>query len=292
MRVAAAILIIGLTLVCVGIAALAAAPPKVVTTVSRVSLPYTSFTTLLPGPHNFTRTFKCGRNATRFSLPGTYQVIATVGSLPKVNCTHGELTLYLGGGGLLTPVKGSFLKVTLSAIVNGKRITLDEVKAPINVSGLAVMGAPIVTTTTPGSGEESEKPPQLETSYEVGSVKGLFRLYVMRSEKDKAEVALTTTTAIHLPTNTSKVILEVSSNAQGGFGASLNVNYVCVITKYLDSPQYLPRVSYTDVTVSDKYLSLGNLPVALTLMVVGLALMNIACYLRSLGRTGVGKPLK
>ncbi len=58
------------------------------------------------------------------------------------------------------------------------------------------------------------------------------------------------------------------------------MNYVCVITKYFDAPQYVPRSFYTSVTVTSKYLDLRNLPLALVLMVVGLALMNVGCYLR------------
>lgn len=235
---------------------------------------------LSPGPHNFTRTFSCGRNATHFSLPGTHAIVLNVGNRPKVNCTYSKLNLFVGGEGKLTPVKGAFINVTLSAIINGEKVILDAVKVPINVSGLAVTGTPITTTTTVGASGEVTKPEFPKMSYEVSSGKGHLVIHVERPSKDKAEVIIVTDKPIYLPANTSKVMVEVSSNAQGELRASLGVNYVCVITKYLDSPQYVPRISYARAMVTDKYLDLGNLPIALALMVVGLALMNIACYAR------------
>jgi len=281
MRSDAALLITGLILVCAGIFALAVAPPRIGTTASRVSIPYTTFEIVPPGPHNFTRTFSCGRNATHFSLPGTHSLVLKVGSPPKVNCTYAKLNLFVGGEGKLTPVKGAFINVTLSAIINGEKVVLDTVKAPINVSGLAVTGTPI-TTTTVGAPEETTEPEFPKTSYQVSSGRGHLVIHVERlSFKNKAGVVVVIDKPIYLPANTSKVMVEVSSNAQGEFGASLMTNYVCVTTKYLNSPQYVPRTSYEDVIVTDRYLDLGNVPTALILMVAGLALMNIGCYLRA-----------
>ena len=283
MRGDAVLLVIGLVLVCAGVFALLTGPPKVVTTASSFSVPYTSFDVLSPGPHNFTRTFSCGRNATRFSLPGTHALVLKVGNPPKINCTYSKLYLLVDGEGKLTPVKGAFINVTLSAIINGERLVLDTVKAPINVSGLAATGTPITTitttiTVTPGEAAEHELP---KTSYQVGSGKGHLVIHVGKSSENEAEVAVVIDKPIYLPANTSKAMIEVSSNAPGEFGASLRANYVCVITKYLNSPQYVPRISYANVMVTDRYLDLGNLPIALVLMVAGLALMNIGCYLRA-----------
>jgi len=286
MRVDAALLAIGLILVCAGVLAFLTGPPRMATTVSSFPVPYTHFEMLSPGPYNFTRTFSYGRNETNFSFPGTHTIVLKVSNLPKVNCTYARLNLFVGGEGRFTPVKGAFINVTLSAIINGKTVVLDTVKAPMNVSELTATGTPvttvITTTVTVSTSEEVTEPGSLGTGYQVGGGGGHLVIKVEGlGFKNKVGVALVSYDPIYLPTNTSKVILRVSSNAQGSFGASLTLNYVCVITEYLNSPQYVPKTYYEDVTVTDRYLDLGNTSTALILMVAGLALMNVGCYLRA-----------
>lgn len=285
MRGDAALLTIGLILVCVGILALVTAPPRIATTASKVSIPYTILVTVPPGPHNFTRVFECGKNSTELQLPETRTLELRVSGPPsglraKINCTHDELNLFVWGEGVITATSNAFINVTLSAVVGGKEVLLDALEAPINISGLAITGTPITVTMTPGSNEETVIP-HTETSYDVISEKGSLTLHVVRKAESEAEVVLMPGTPIKLLNNTSKVILKVSSNAEGRFRASLKVNYVCVITKYFSSPQYVPRVTHDDVLITDKYLNLGNLPTALILMMAGLALMNVGCYLRA-----------
>lgn len=217
MRGDAVLLVIGLVLLCVGVFALLTAPPKVVTTASSFSVPYTSFEVLSPGPHNFTRTLSCGRNATRFSLPGTHTIVLNVGKHPKVNCTYSKLSLLVSGGGRLSPVEGTFINVTLSAVINGGRVILDAVKAPINVSELAVTGTP-VTTVTLGVSGESVVPALPKMSYEVSGIRGYLVVYVGRPSNDEAEVAVFLGKPVYLPVNVSRIMVRVDSNARGSSG--------------------------------------------------------------------------
>ncbi len=270
------LLVTGILLMLVGASLVIMSPPHVVTEYKHLTIPYTRFHLVTPGPYSFTKYYPCGRGFKRVKFPNyvSFRVGINCGLISNGTCWEDLLTITLEGKFRVS--NNGYINLTVNALVNGRESLIDTIKVPIEPSKLLVMSTSSTIGTTPTTTPITPK----TLIYVVGGSKSLLEAVVTRPSKDFIRVVITPLNEVRIPLNTSEVIVKVVSNVSGEAYISVSAKRVCEVTTYLRTPKYVPYVSYYSTTITYKYLDVGALTIATPLIATGTALALIAHYLR------------
>ncbi len=277
---------IGLSLIILAIVLLIVNPPRVNVYSRTLTIPYTIFKEIPPGPHNYTILYNVGKGSLATVMPGHKTIRVNVSKTEINNCTYSELVLNIHSEGAFKAVDGKYVNITLLVVdANKSIIEVDNISVRIEASRLAVTGRPY--TVTSGLGETIEQTPihTSPTHYRVESSKKLFYAIVYKPSEDVVKVVIDTgNKPIMLPLDTEMIILKVTSNAKGELRLESIPQYKCTITYYLDKPLYKPYTNYKTLTIEEHHFNPEGLTQSIVIALIGISLILVSCYLMLRGK--------
>ncbi len=275
MRGGGALLLVGFVVLVFGLLALVSDPPRVDVRWQTIHVPVTSFDIVPPGRNEWWGTLTVGKGSFDLALPGRKVAVVSVNSAEEVNCSPSNLRLEVRLEGYFKAVEDGHINIALLARENGEVVTIDKLNVTLKPSAVAITGTTTVVTLKPGE-PVTELPEVSPTSYVVEGERGLLEATVFKPEEDLMGVVIEAA-GINLSTSTTEVVVEAVGDAEGLLHGWANVKCPCVITYYLDRPEYIPKTTFEDIGIPDHYLDPGSLAPAIALITVGLAIMMISC---------------